>query len=371
MSRATLKSAGNLGSTEIDNGGNERETLSEQAAERAHREPTMRDVATLAGVGLATVSRVVNGKSGVKPELVERVTEAARQLGYRQDPAASNLRRADRRTNTIGLVLENVANPFSSALHRAIADAAEEHGKLVLTGSNDEDPDRERRLLRTFTDRRVDGLIVVPTGRATDELAAARSRDIPVVCVDRPVELSSVDTVTVDNRAGIRDAVLRLYALGHRRIAFLSDLASIWTARERHAGFVHGMAEVGCPLDPTLVWHDMHSADAAEEVARALFTRSDPPTAVISAQNLITLGARRVLQNLGLEHRIALIGFDDFPLADLLTPQISVIVQDQRLLGRTAAELLFARLDGDDSPAWHRVLPTAYIARGSGEISPP
>lgn len=344
--------------------------MSEQAMARAHREPTMRDVATLAGVGLATVSRVVNGKTGVKPELVERVTEAARQLGYRHDLAASNLRRADRRTNTIGLVLENVANPFSSALHRVIEDAAEERGTLVLTGSNDENPDRERRLLRTFTDRRVDGLIVVPTGLATEELAAARHRGIPVVCVDRPVELSDVDTVTVDNRAGVQDAVHRLHALGHRRIAFLSDLRTIWTARERHAGFVQGMAEAGCPLDPELVRHDMHSESAAEEVVRALFARPDPPTAVISAQNLITLGARRVLQSLGLEHQVALIGFDDFPLADLLTPQVSVIVQDQRLLGRTAAELLFARLDQDDSPAQHRTLPTAYIARGSGEIPP-
>lgn len=330
----------------------------------------MRDVATMAGVGIATVSRVVNGKP-VTPDLAERVTRAAELLGYRQDLTASSLRRADRRTHTLGLVLEDAANPFSAALHRAVEDAAAEHGMLLLAGSTDEDPVRERGLLKTFTARRVDGLIVVPTGQNDTDLDAARRSGTPVVCMDRRTTAPQVDTVTVDNRAGVRAAVQRLHEGGHRRIAFLGDLRSIWTAQERYAGFVEGLAAVGCVLHPSLVRRGLHGAEAAQGATRDLLALAHAPTALISGQNLLTIGARRTLQELQLQRRVALIGFDDLPLADLLEPGISVIAQDHAAIGREAASLLFERLEGEDGPARHRVLPTRYLARGSGELPAP
>ena len=177
------------------------------AGRPVRRSATMRDVARQAGVGLATVSRVINGKPGVAPELVRRVTETARALGYRHDVTASSLRRADRRTATIALVLEDVANPFSSAVHRAVEDTAREADILVLAGSSDEHPDRERELIDAFTLRRVDGLIVLPTGGTDEQLAAVRRHGTPVVCADRLVEIDRVDTVTVDNRDGTWAAV--------------------------------------------------------------------------------------------------------------------------------------------------------------------
>ena len=331
----------------------------------------MRDVAAVAGVGVATVSRVVNGKPGVTPDLAERVTRAAELLGYRHDLTASSLRRADRRTHTLGLILEDAANPFSAALHRAVEDTAAEHGILVLAGSTDEDPVRERGLLKTFTARRVDGLIVAPTGHADTDLDAARRDGTPVVCVDRPTTSPQVDTVTVDNRAGVRAAVKRLHAAGHRRIAFLGDLLAIWTAEERYAGFVEGLAEVGCVLHPSLVRRGLHGAEAAQEATRELLSLAQPPTALLSGQNLVTIGACLALQELRLQRRVALIGFDDLPMADLLEPGISVIAQDHAAIGREAATLLFDRLDGEFGPARHRVLPTHYLARGSGELPAP
>jgi LacI family transcriptional regulator len=332
------------------------------------RSATMRDVATVAGVGIATVSRVVNGKPGVTADLAERVTRAAELLGYRHDLTASSLRRADRRTNTIGLILEDAANPFSAALHRAVEDTAADRGLLVLAGSTDEDPVRERGLVKTFTARRVDGLIVVPTGRTDTELDAARRAGTPVVCVDRPTTAPGVDTVTVDNRTGIRAAVKALHAAGHRRIAFLGDLPTIWTAEERYAGFVEGLATTGCVLDAPLVRRGLHGTHAAEQAALDLLTLPQPPTALVSGQNLLTVGARRALQDLRLQHRVALIGFDDLPLAELLEPGVSVIAQDHAAIGREAATLLCDRLDGEQGPARHRVLATRYLARGSGEL---
>ena len=155
-----------------------------------------------------------------------------------------------------------------------------------------------------------------------------------------------------------------------RRVAFLGDLRSLWTATERHAGYVEGLAAESIMLDPRLVVMDVRGVDAAERAVSALLSSAEPPTALLTGQNLITIGAIHALQRLGLRHRVALVGFDDFPLADLLDPRVSVVAQDPTAIGRTAAELLFARLDGDRRPPRQVVVPTRLIARGSGELRP-
>ncbi len=329
----------------------------------------MRDVAALAGVSLKTVSRVVNQAPNVAPDLVTRVLDAVRLLDYRPNLTASSLRRADRKTAAIGLLLDDVANPFSSALHRAVEDVARERGSLVFAGSSDEDGDRERELLLALVARRVDGLIAVPCGDNDGGLLREQRLGRPMVIVDRLIASGGADTVTVDNRAGARQAVQHLAAHGHRRIAFLGDLRTIWTAAERYLGYLEGLAAAGIQLDPRVVGHDVHGIEAAERATLELLSTSEAPTALFTGQNLITIGAIRALQRLGLQHRVALVGFDDVLLADLLDPRVSVIAQDPATLGRTAAELLFARLDGDRSPPRHLLVPTRLVPRGSGELA--
>jgi LacI family transcriptional regulator len=332
----------------------------------------MRDVAALAGVSLKTVSRVVNSEPGVSAELAGRVLEAVRLLDYRHNLTASSLRRADRKTASIGLLLEDVSNPFSSALHRAVAEVARQRGILAFAGSSDEDPVKEAELLRAFVARRVDGLIVVPSGADRGRLLSERERlGTPMVCVDRPAAFFEVDSVTADNRDGARLALRHLAAHGHRRIAFLGDLRSIWTAEERRLGYADGLAAEGIPYDPSLVRQDLSSIQAAQAAALALLARDEPPTALFTGQNLVTIGGVQALRQRGLQHRVALVGFDDFLLADLLDPAVSVVAQDPATLGRTAAELLFARLDGDRGPPRHQVVLTTLVPRGSGEIPVP
>src|SRR6266571_8370660 len=169
--------------------------------ESARRAPTMRDVAALAGVSLKTVSRVVNQVPTVAPELAGRVLEAIKLLDYRHNLTASSLRRSDQKTATIGLLLEDVANPFSSVLHRAIEAVAGRRGTLVFAASSDEDVAREADVLRAFAGRRVDGLIVVPASRDLTGLAQERLLGKPLVFVDRRVALSGADSVTTDNQA--------------------------------------------------------------------------------------------------------------------------------------------------------------------------
>jgi LacI family transcriptional regulator len=193
----------------------------------------------------------------------------------------------------------------------------------------------------------------------------------PVVVVDRMVDFLDTDSLTVDNRVGAREAVRHLAAHGHRRIAFLGDARSIWTARERHAGYCEGLFMVGIPYDPELVREGFPTVELAEGAALDLLASAGPATALFTAQNLITLGAIRALRQQGLQHRVAPVGFDDLMLADLLDPAISTIVQDPNAVGQIAARLLFERLAGDRSPAKSIVVPTRLVVRGSDEVPAP
>ena len=330
----------------------------------------MEDVAALAGVALKTVSRVVNEEPGVSPALEERVRRAIEQLNYRRDANASMLRRLGGKTQTIGLVLEDVANPFSSALHRAIEDFARARNVLVFAGSCEEDPTRERELIGSFRDRRVDGIIVVPAGHDHLYLYEEQRAGTALVFVDRPAGHLDADSVVSDNVGGSVRAVEHLLAHGHRRIAFLGDLLSISTAHDRLQGYTQALLRAGVEHDPELVRPDLRDPEAARTAVDELLALSAPPTALFTSQNLLTIGGIQALRKAGVERRVALIGFDDVPLADLVEPAISVVAQDPQGIGQAAAELLFRRLDGDTSPSVHHTMPVELIARGSGEIPP-
>jgi LacI family transcriptional regulator len=333
--------------------------------------PTMRDVAALARVSLKTVSRVVNGETTVAPELALRVNRAAAALDYRPNLTARSLRSGGGRTRTIGVLLENVANPFSSTMHRAIENAAGARSIAVFAGSLDEDPRRERTLALALISRRVDGLIVVPAGDDQSYLANEQRSGLNIVFADRPPSLLRADCVTSDNTGGAAVGVTHLIESGHRHIAFLGDQRAIATARERFDGYRAALTRAGIEYDEALVRWDLHNEDTALDATRDLLQEQHALTALFTSQNLITIGAIRALRALGLEHRMALVGFDDLPLADLLNPAVTVVAQDPAAIGTTACELLFSRMDGDDSPPQLRTIQTRLLARGSGEIPPP
>jgi LacI family transcriptional regulator len=329
--------------------------------------PTMKDVAALAGVGIKTVSRVFNDVPTVAPELVERVRTAADELGYRPNLTAASLRRTGGRTNTIGLLLEDVSNPFSSAVHRAVEDYARARGALVLAGSLDEDPHREQELARTLIDRRVDGLIVMPAGNNHEYVLAEQRAGTPFVFIDRPPSPLVADAVVSDNRGGARHAVEHLLQTGHRRIAYLGDDLAIATAEERFLGFRDATSAARLPVDDRFVQHGLRDAGHAKQVTLEM-CRQDPPDAIFASRNVISVGVVQALHKLGLQHRIALVGFDDIPLADLVDPGITVVAQDPTEIGRRAAQRLFDRLHGNEAPPSVHVVATQLVQRGSGEL---
>ncbi|WP_332644339.1 LacI family DNA-binding transcriptional regulator [Aeromicrobium sp.] len=330
---------------------------------------TMKDVAREAGVGIKTVSRVVNGEGYVGEATAARVRAAVELLSYRRDVSAGSLRRADRRTLSIGLLLGDVSNPFDAQVHRGVEDAASAAGFAVLSASLDEDPERERELVPTMASYQVDGLIVMPAGPDPTALQHEIDAGMPIVLVDRGVDGLETDSVVVDNESGARIATEHLISYGHRHIAFMGDRQFLPTAQKRLDGYRQACWSAGCPA--THVIQDLSNEYLAETATRAMLQSSPAPTAIFAAQNLVTIGAVRALRSLGLEHEIAVVGFDDITLGDLVSPAISVIAQDPHLIGRMAAERLLARIGGDTSPVQQIVVPTSFLVRGSGEIPPP
>ncbi|HEU4547530.1 MAG TPA: LacI family DNA-binding transcriptional regulator [Microlunatus sp.] len=337
----------------------------------SRRHATMRDVAALAGVGLKTVSRVVNDEPNVSPETKERVERAIDALGFEPNHGAGSLRREGGRTQTIGLILDAVDNPFSAAINRAVETVAAARGTAVFAASSDDDTNRERELVAAFNRRRVDGLIITAYGPDQGYLQSVRERGTPLVFVDRVPRGLLADVALTDNVGWAAVATEHLIDHGHRRIAFLCDDVTIPTARDRRHGYERAMTSAGLEVPDGYTVGDLTTADLAAAAVERLLERPDPPTALITAQNLITIGGVRSLHRLGRQSEIALVGFDDLPLAELLTPGITVVAQDPAAIGRVAAERLFARMDDDSGPAETITVPARLITRGSGELQAP
>jgi LacI family transcriptional regulator len=324
---------------------------------------TMRDVAALAGVGIKTVSRVINNEPNVSPETIAKVQSAAERLDFRPDINAGNLRRTDRKTRTLGLVVGSVANPFSGAVNRGVEDVAASRGTAVFASSLDDDASREATIVSEMLRRRVDGLILTTVRKNQSYLVPEQRRGTVLVFVDRNPSGIDADVVLTNNAEASASAVEHLHSHGHRSIAYLGDRAELWTAQERRRGF-QSVAGAGPVVE------NLHDSASAHEAAVALLRGSNPPTAFFSSQNLVTIGVIHALRELGLQREVALVGFDDVPLGDMLEPGVTVVAQDPYAIGSLAAERVFARLEGDQSESETFIVPSSLIIRGSGEIRP-
>ena len=305
------------------------------------------------------------GEPLVSPSTAETVREAIGQLGYQRNEMARTLRQG-RVTRTLGLVIEDVANPFYSAITRGVEEETRARGLLVIVGSSDEDPERERALVQLLCERRVDGLLVVPASSDHRYLLPELDHGTEVVFIDRPPGRIDADVILLDNVGGARTAVEHLLAHGHRRIAIVADEPTISTAEERHQGYREALDAAGVALDPELVRLGAHDAGSAEAAVRELLALRQPATAIFTGNNRITIGALRALSG---SSGIALVGFDDLELAELVTPPVTVVSYDAAELGRRAARVLWDRLSGEDGPPRQIVLPTTLVPRGSGEIA--
>lgn len=328
--------------------------------------PTMHDVARLAGVSLKTASRVLNGEPHVSPTTAEKVTVAARRLGFRPNGIARELRRGARST-AVGLIISDAGNPFYARLTRGVERRLRREGMQLITASSDEDPELERQLTAEMLDRRVCGLLLTSCLPNHRHLESGRVLGIPVAFLDRPPVGLAADSVAIDNEGGARLAARHLIEHGHRRIGLIGDLSRLPTHRERVRGFESALAESGIDDWKRYVRVDTHDSETASRALRELLDLDEPPTAVFTTNNRITIGALRALR--GRPGPPALVGFDDFELADVL--DVTVISHRPEDMGVLGAEHLLDRLAGSEDDVRHSRLPVRLIERGSGERPPP
>jgi LacI family transcriptional regulator len=324
----------------------------------------LKDVALAAETSSKTASRVINGDPRVSQETRRRVEEAVARLGYRVDLLARSLRRGV--DDTIGVIVESIADPFFAAVVSEIERAALRRGLNVIVASNRRIPNRESAIVDSLQQRRVAGLIVTPH---TTDLSFLAATNTPVVFADRHPRNFPADVVVFDDRGGAQTAVRHLLRHGHRRIAFVSDDLAIETSRNRHAGYVDALEELGLPVTPEIIATDCSDAAAAADRTAHFLDLAEPPTAIFSARSETSLGVVKAL-HLRRHTETAFVSFGDFALADVLSPAVTVLEHSPGLLGRLAAERLFIRLDGEDSDPVSTVIPLHLVARGSGELPP-
>jgi len=259
-----------------------------------------------------------------------------------------------------------MANPFFSTIARAVEEVARDRGLMLITASSDEDCERERQVIDSLVERRVDGLLVVPAGRDHSFLSQEIDMGVAVVFVDRPPGQLRADCVLLDNVGGARRAVEHLLAYGHRRIAVLGDRPDVFTIAERYDGYRAAIEAAGIAVDPALVRLSLRGTEDARAEVNKLLELPSPPTALFAINNRMAIGAVQALAVHG-DH-VGLVGFDDFELAGFVSPPVSVVTYDTQAMGRQAAELLLRRMDGDRGPARRVILRTWVVPRGSGEL---
>jgi LacI family transcriptional regulator len=311
-----------------------------------------------------TVSRVVNGTGPVSPERRERVERALVEVGYMPNAVARNLR--TKRSDTIGLVLPDMTNPFFTTLAQGVEMALREAGITLLLTNTDEDEDEERRVVPVLLGRQVDGLLIVPSGDASDAVRLCREQGVPIVLVDRRAGVDGVDVVRSDAEGGSLGLGRLLVGLGHRDAAVLTGPASVPTAVDRAAGFSRAFVEeAGLPAPA--VEHGHFTIESGMTMARAAMAREPRPTALFAANNFIAIGAMHALEALGLRvpADVALVAFDDLPRAMVTFPFLTVAAQPAFEMGRHAVAMLLERAANPDAPAQDLVLPTELLVRRS------
>lgn len=321
---------------------------------------TIADVAAEAGVSIATVSKVINGRYGVSTGTATRVKQVIEELGYESSLIARSLR--SHRTNVIGILVADF-EPFSTELLKGAAVAIRSTGYEVVVygGHGHNQPGWERRYISRLGGTLADGIILV-TPTVVEVVNVT-----PVVAVDAHTGTSGMPTVTSDNRAGAVTATEHLLGLGHRRIGFLAGRPDLDSARQRERGFRQAMDTAGVPVDEGLVRVGGYMPDFAEQPARELLQLDERPTAIFAANDLTAMATMDVAASLGLRvpDDLSVVGFDNVPESALADPPLTTIDQSIQQMGYEAVKLLIAAIDDPEAPDVHVTLPTELVVRQS------
>jgi LacI family transcriptional regulator len=306
--------------------------------------PTLADVAEIAGVSIKTASRVLNDSINVAPETAERVRMAASEVGYRSNRIARELR-GGTLSNLIGMVISDLANPFYAGLAAGAEHRLSEVGLDLIIATARDDAERERALINSLLERRVRGLVVVPSGEDYSYLNIERKRGYSFVFVDRPAAYLNTDTVLVDNQGGIAVCLDELLRQNCQKIAIIADTLNIWTASERIEGFKKACLSRGVDQRDVHIVTGIHTTEDAKAATHSLLGSNSRIDGIIATNDLIAMGVGEVLHQEKSEIRV--VSFDDFPSAEMFG--IKPLDHDPQRLGKIAAEVLLKRIENPTS----------------------
>jgi DNA-binding LacI/PurR family transcriptional regulator len=325
--------------------------------------PTIREVAHAAGVSRSTASRALSGNGYAAPDVRERVRAVAKEIGYVVDVTARSLKQ--RTSRSVGLLVSDLRNVFYAELASGIGEEARAHGRTVVLVDLRGDEQDELAAAETLVGSRVSGVIATPV---TAQLSEYLGRiGVPLIEVDRRFDAEATDAVVVDNRAAARDTTTRLLKAGHQRIALLIDETEWTTGEERQRGYIDALEAKKVRVDESLIVQAGWDADQAKDAALRILSRTDRPTAVFAANNVLAEGSWRAAAELGLRipEDVSVAGFDEAPWMSMVHPGVSTRVQDPGALGAAALRALLERIESPDAPVRTIVMPTVFVDRGS------
>ncbi len=327
------------------------------------------DVAKLAGVSVATVSRVMNGVESVQPSSVEAVNRAIEELQYKPNSIGRNLRRAE--TNRILVLQPSIANPFFSRVVRGIEAEAREAGYQIMLCDSDNDPDREQMYLDMLECRVADGAIFITSCKEPSAYKSIAQRH-PVIHCCEFYDDNTLSSVTMDNVAAAKDAIEYLIGAGHRRIGFLSAYNKYLTVGQRYRGYLQALEGAGITADPALCLetgpiHDDQIWDQTLKCAAGFARMKNPPTAIFCSSDMVAIAAIHALKAEGLRvpEDISVMGFDDIDIASLFDPGITTVYIPKHAIGRDAFRLLLKRREHPGSPTERIIAEHSVVVRSS------
>ncbi len=327
--------------------------------------PTIKEVATLAGVSSATVSHVINETRFVSESVREQVMQAMQTLNYQPNALARSLRSGH--TNTLGLILPDSANPFFAEMGHSIEKAAFEAGYSVIFCNTENDIERESFYLDVLTKKQVDGMIFVSTGENKESLKKLVELQIPTVVLDRDLAGIKMDCVQADNMQGGYLATRHLISLGHRRIGCIVGSSKVTPSSQRVTGYQKACEEFGIAVDTNLIVRGHFNPESGWELGRELLSRKDRPDAIFVCNDMMAIGVLRAAAELHIRvpEDLAIVGFDDIELASFTIPPLTTIQQPKVEMGKATLDLILRRITDRQIEPERIVLPVSLVVRRS------
>lgn len=328
--------------------------------------PTIREVATLAGVAPITASRVINDSGYASEDVRQRVKQAAEKLNYVPNVLARSLK--SKRTHTLALVITDITNPFWTTVARGVEDAASEKDYNVIFCNTDESAQKQKAYLQTLIQKQVDGVLLVPASSDENPIDFLRQQNVQVVLLDRSLANTEVDVIRCDSKGGAYQLIKLLVKLGHRKIAILRGPRGVSSAEDRMAGYQLALQETGLETSDQLIFSGEFSVDSGYQMTKKLLLMSPRPTAMFASNNFIAIGALKALRDaqVVVPDEMSVVGFDDLPIAIVVDPFLTVADQPAYEMGQLATQRLLEHLDGEViDEVQETILPVSIIERKS------